>query len=112
MIWINLGIVGLALVGLGLHGFLLYKKKMAGDIRRVKRLTERFQIRIGVIQQLIDEIKRHVDTVNASVAEMKRLSVKVKTESVELKDASIGLTQEIKRTAGIESSPVSTESKI
>ncbi|MCT4784313.1 MULTISPECIES: hypothetical protein [Exiguobacterium] len=112
MIWINLGIVVLALAGLGLYGFLLYKKKMSGDVRRVKRLTERFQIRINVIQQLIDEIKRHVDTVNASIGEMKRLSVKVKTESVELKDASVSLTKEIKRTAGIESTPVSTESKI
>lgn len=112
MIWINLAIIVLALLGLGLYGFLLYKKKMAGDVRRVKRLTERFQIRINVIQQLVDDIKRHIDTVNTSVSEMKRLSVKVKDESLELKDASIGLTKEIKRTAGIESSTVSTETKM
>lgn len=112
MIWINLGIIVLALVGLGGYGFLLYRNKMKTDIRRVKRLTERFTIRANVIQNLIGEIKQHVDTVNASVKQMKAYSVKVKDESLELKQATVGLTKEIKRTAGIDRSDVSTETKI
>ncbi|ERG67086.1 MULTISPECIES: hypothetical protein [Exiguobacterium] len=112
MIWINLGIIVLALVGLGLYGFLLYRNKMKADLRRVKRLTERFQIRADVIQGLVNEIKQHVDTVNASVKQMKAYSVKVKDETMELKQATVGLTKEIKRTAGIERPDVSTETKI
>ncbi|RHB51861.1 hypothetical protein [Exiguobacterium sp. AM39-5BH] len=112
MIWINLGIIVLALVGLGLYGFLLYRNKMKSDLQRVKRLTERFQIRADVIQGLVNEIKQHVDTVNASVKQMKAYSVKVKDESMELKQATVGLTKEIKRTAGIERPTVSTETKM
>ena len=112
MIWINLGIIVLALAGLGLYGFLLYRNKMKADLQRVKRLTERFQIRADVIQGLVNEIKQHVDTVNASVKQMKAYSVKVKDESMELKQATVGLTKEIKRTAGIERPNVSTETKM
>lgn len=112
MIWINLGIIVLALIGLGGYGFLLYRNKMKTDIRRVKRLTERFTIRANVIQNLVSEIKQHVDTVNDSIKQMKAYSLTVKDESLELKQATVGLTKEIKRTAGIESPNVSTETKI
>lgn len=112
MIWINFGIIVLALVGLGGYGFLLYRNKMKTDVRRLKRLTERFTIRVNVIQNLIGEIKQHVDTVNASIKQMRAYSVKVKDESLELKQATVSLTKEIKRTAGIDRSDVSTETKI
>ena len=112
MIWINIGLIVLALVGLGVYAFLLYRNKMKADVQRVKRLTERFTIRANVIQGLVGEIKQHVDTLNASIQQMKAYSVKVKDESLELKQATVGLTKEIKRTAGIDSPDVSTGTKI
>lgn len=112
MIWINLGIIVLALIGFSLYGFLLYRNKMKKDLGRVKRLSERFEIRINVIQNLVNDIKQHIDQVNSSVRQMKAHSVKVKDETMELKQATVGLTREIKRTAGIDRSDVSTETKI
>lgn len=112
MVWINIGIIVLALVGLGVYGFILYKKSMKSDIKRVTRLTERFQIRINVIQGLVEKIKQHVDAVTNSVKPFKELTMKIKDDSLELKDATVGLTKEVKRTVGIDSTSVSTESKM
>lgn len=112
MIWISLGIVLLAIVVLGVYGYLLYKNKMKQDLTRLNKLTERFKIRADVVQTQVNDIKEHVDAVNRSVTQLKDYGVKVKDESVELKDAAVGLTKEIKRTAGIERSDVSSETKI
>ena len=112
MIWINWAIVILAIIGLGVYGFLLYKKKMKQDLTRLNRLTERFKIRADVIQTQVNDIKEHVDAVNRSVTQLKDYGVKVKDESMELKDSAVELTKEIKRTAGIERSDVSSETKI
>lgn len=112
MIWINLAIIGLAIVGLGVYGYLLFKNKMKSEFGRLNRLTERFKLRADVIGQQVNEIKEHVDAVNRSVTQIKEFGVNAKSESIELKQAAVELTHEIKRTAGIERSDVSTESKI
>ncbi|WP_214698977.1 MULTISPECIES: hypothetical protein [unclassified Exiguobacterium] len=112
MIWINLAIIVLSLIGLGIYGYLLFKKQMKSEIGRLNRLTERFNIRADVIGQQVNEIKGHVDAVNRSITQIKDFGVKAKDESIELKQAAVGLTHEIKRTAGIERSDVSTETKI
>ncbi|WP_215142664.1 hypothetical protein [Exiguobacterium qingdaonense] len=109
MIWINLAIIVLALIGLGVYGFLLFKNQLKPEFGRLNRLVERFNIRADVIGQQVNEIKGHVDAVNRSVTQIKEFGVNVKNESVELKQAAVDLTHEIKRTAGIERSDVSTK---
>lgn len=112
MVWINLAIIALALIGLGVYGFILFNNKMKPDFTRLNRLTERFKIRADVVQTQVNEIKQHVDAVNRSVTQMKEYGVKVKDESIELKHSAVDLTKEIKRTAGIGREDVSTETKI
>ena len=112
MIWINLAIIVLTLIGLGIYGYLLFKNQMKPEFGRLNRLAERFKIRADVIGQQVNDIKGHVDAVNRSVTQIKEFGVKAKDESIELKQAAVELTHEIKRTAGIERSDVPTESKI
>ncbi|WP_214824319.1 hypothetical protein [Exiguobacterium algae] len=112
MVWINIAIVVLAIIGVGVYGYLLFKNKMKPDFSRLNQASERFKIRADVVQTQVDEIKQHVDAVNRSVTQIKTYGVKVKDESIELKDSAVELTKEIKRTAGIERSDVSTETKI
>lgn len=112
MIWLTIIIIVLAIAGLVGYGILLYRKQMKPQITRVQQLAERFQIRADVVGGQVKEIQSHVDAVGRSVTQMKAYGVRVKDESVELKDAAIGLTQEIKRTSGLTRSDVSTESKI
>lgn len=112
MIWINFSIIVFSLIGLGIYGYLLFKNKMKPEFGRLNRLTERFKIRADVIGQQVNEIKGHVDAVNQSVTQVKEFGVNAKNESIELKQAAVELTHEIKRAARIERSDVSTESKI
>lgn len=112
MIWINLAILLLTIIGLGVYGYLLFKNQMKPTFGRLNRLAERFKIRADVINQQVTEIKGHVDAVNRSITQIKDFGIKAKDESIELKQAAVGLTHEIKRTAGIERSDVSTETKI
>jgi len=101
MVWINIGIIVLALVGLGVYGFVVYKKRLAGDLSRLKLLAERFKIRqqtlqtqVGHTTSRIDEIKQNVDRL---VGEGKRVQAGAKALVSEGKQ----LTEEMKKTSGM-----------
>ncbi|AHA29189.1 hypothetical protein ASF99_15900 [Exiguobacterium sp. Leaf187] len=101
MIWITLGIILLAIIGLVLFGFSLYKKKLSQDIRQLKQLMERFTIRQQTLQTNIDHTTQRIDQIKGNINRITEEGNRVKQGASQLVTEGRRLQEEIKRTAGI-----------
>ncbi|WP_114570345.1 hypothetical protein [Exiguobacterium flavidum] len=101
MVWINIGIIVLALIGLGVYGFVLYKKRLMGDINRVKLLAERFKIRQQTLQTQVDHTTSRIDEIKQNIDRLVSEGKRVQSGAKALVSEGKQLTEEMKKTSGM-----------
>ncbi|WP_393965454.1 hypothetical protein [Exiguobacterium sp. S22-S28] len=101
MIWINLGIVVLTIIGLAIYGVGLYKKKISKDVVTVKQLMERFSIRQQTLQTGIDHTTSRIDQIKGNIDHVVAEGKRVEQGGRQLFAEGQRLKTEVERTAGI-----------
>ncbi|RJP01976.1 hypothetical protein D3D03_01180 [Exiguobacterium sp. RIT452] len=101
MIWINVGIIILAIIGLGIYGFSLYKKKISKDVALVKQLLERFSIRQQTLQTGIDHTTNRIDQIRGNVDHLIAEGKRVEQGGRQLLVEGQRLKKEVEHTAGL-----------
>lgn len=101
MIWIIIGIIVIAILGLVAYGFWLYKKKISHDLQLVKQLVERFKIRQQTLQVGVDHTTNRIDQIKGNVNQLVDEGKRVEQGTRQLIAEGQRLTKEVQRTAGI-----------
>ncbi|WP_214765387.1 MULTISPECIES: hypothetical protein [unclassified Exiguobacterium] len=101
MIWINLGIIVVAILGLVAYGFVLYKKKISQDLRLVKQLLERFTIRQQTLQAGVDHMTNRIDQIKGNVDHLVSEGKRVEQGARQLMVEGQRLSTEVQHTAGL-----------
>jgi len=103
MIWINLGIIVLAIIGLVIFGLSLYKKKISKDVAVLKQLLERFSIRQQTLQTGIDHTTSRIDQIKGNIDHLVAEGKRVEQGGRQLIAEGQRLKTEVEHTAGLKS---------
>ena len=101
MIWINLGIIVLAIIGLVIFGLSLYKKKISKDVAVLKQLLERFSIRQQTLQTGIDHTTSRIDQIKGNIDHLVAEGKRVEQGGRQLIAGGQRLKTEVEHTAGL-----------
>ncbi|OIN68468.1 hypothetical protein BLD48_00965 [Exiguobacterium sp. KRL4] len=101
MIWINLGIIVLAIIGLVIYGVILYKKKISKDVTVMKQLLERFSIRQQTLQTGIDHTTSRIDQIKGNIDHLVAEGKRVQQGGRQLLTEGQRLKTEVEHTAGL-----------
>ncbi|AFS70001.1 MULTISPECIES: hypothetical protein [Exiguobacterium] len=101
MIWINLGIIVLAIIGLVIYGATLYKKKISKDVTVMKQLLERFSIRQQTLQTGIDHTTSRIDQIKGNIDHLVAEGKRVEQGGRQLFTEGQRLKTEVEHTAGL-----------
>ena len=101
MIWINVGIIVLAIIGLVIYGVSLYKKKISKDVTVMKQLLERFSIRQQTLQTGIDHTTSRIDQIKGNIDHLVTEGKRVQQGGRQLLTEGQRLKTEVEHTSGL-----------